>query len=64
MMMRTYVVRYWVYDDHDELEFQSEHRAGSKGNREDALRTIRRRKGAFIAKRAEIYNITRGNLWD
>lgn len=53
-MDRHYTVGYWVGGDHDELEFTSGHRAGSKGNREDAMRAIRRRKGAYVANRAEI----------
>ena len=55
--MREYVVYYWIYDDHDFLVFESAHRAGSKANREDALRAIRRKKGMYIARRAEIDHI-------
>lgn len=55
--MRNYTVSYWVGGNHDELEFSSDHRAGSKANREDALRNIRLRKGNYIANRAEIVAI-------
>lgn len=55
--MREYIVTFWVNDDHDSIEFTSDHRAGSKANREDAMRNIRRRKGNYIANRAEIIDI-------
>lgn len=54
---RSYIVFYWVGDDHDEMEFTSWHRAGSRANRSDAMREIRRCKGAYIADRAEIIEI-------
>lgn len=55
--MRNYIVTYWVGGDHDELEFSSDHRAGSRANREDAMRNIRRRKGSYVANRVEIIDI-------
>lgn len=55
--MRRYIVTFWVNDNHDELEFLSDHRAGSNANRADALRNIRHFKGNYIANRAEIIDI-------
>lgn len=55
--MRNYIVSYYVGSDSDSVEFQSENRRGSKQNREDALTEIRRRKGNYIADRAEIFSI-------
>lgn len=55
--MRKYRVSFWVGDDRDELEFYSNHRAGSKANREDALWEIRIRKGKYVYERAEIIAI-------
>lgn len=55
--MRRYIVTYWVGGDHDELEFLSDHRAGSNANRADAMRNIRHFKGNYIANRAEIIDI-------
>lgn len=43
--MRKYMVCYWIGDDHFELEFYSDHRAGSKANKYDALAAIWRTKG-------------------
>lgn len=57
--MRNYIVSYYVGSDSDSVEFQSENRRGSKQNRADALAEIRRRKGNYIADRAEIYAIIR-----
>lgn len=54
---RGYVCFFYVGDDHDEVRFASAHRAGSKGNCADALTEIRRRKGRYIADRAEIARI-------
>lgn len=55
--MRDYIVSYYVGDDSDSIEFQSEYRRGSKQNKADALAEIRRRKGNYIANRAEVYSI-------
>lgn len=55
--MRNYIVSYYVGNDSDSVEFQSENRRGSKQNRADALAEIRRRKGNYIANRAEIFSI-------
>lgn len=55
--MRDYIVSYYVGSDSDSVEFQSGNRRGSKQNRADALAEIRRRKGNYIADRAEIFNI-------
>lgn len=55
--MRNYIVSYYVGSDSDSVEFQSENRRGSKQNRTDALAEIRRRKGNYIANRAEIFSI-------
>ena len=52
--MRTYRVFYWVADDHHETEFQSNYRAGSRANKQDAMQAIRKRAGRSIAQRAEI----------
>ena len=55
--MRDYIVSYYVGDDSDSVEFQSEYRRGSKQNKADALMEIHRRKGNYIADRAEIFSI-------
>ena len=56
--MRRYLVSFYVNDDVDSMVFYSDHRAGSKANKADALAEIRRRKGNYIAERAEIFDIT------
>lgn len=56
--MRKYLVSFYVNDDVDSMEFDSNHRAGSKANKADAITEIRKRKGNYIADRAEICNIT------
>ena len=55
--MRKYLVSFYVNDDVDSIEFYSDYRRGSKANRADAMAEIRRRKGDYIANRAEIYAI-------
>jgi hypothetical protein len=52
--MRRYRATFWVGDDHDEIEYGSAHRNGSRANREDAMQAIRRRKGRYIWERAEL----------
>ena len=39
--------------------FYSDYRRGSKANKADAMAEIRKRKGNYIADRAEIYAIVR-----
>lgn len=56
--MRKYLVSFYVNDDVDSMEFYSDHRAGSKANKADAMAEIRKRKGDYIADRAEIFDIT------
>ena len=57
--MRRYLVSFYVNDDVDSMGFYSDHRAGSKANKADAMAEIRKRKGDYIANRAEIYAIVR-----
>ena len=57
--MRKYLVSFYVNDDVDSIEFYSDHRAGSKANKADAMAEIRKRKGNYIADHAEIYAIVR-----
>jgi len=57
--MRKYLVSFYVNDDMDSIEFYSDYRRGSKANRADAMAEIRKRKGDYIANRAEIYAIVR-----
>lgn len=56
--MRKYLVSFYVNDDIDSMCFYSEHRANSKANKADAIAEIRKRKGNYIANRAEICDIT------
>lgn len=56
--MRKYLVSFYVNDDVDSMGFYSGHRAGSKANKADAMAEIRKRKGYYIADRAEIFDIT------
>lgn len=56
--MRMYLVSFYVNDDVDSMEFYSDHRASSRANKADAMAEIRKRKGNYIADRAEIFNIT------
>ena len=56
--MRKYLVSFYVNDDSDSVEFYSDYRRGSKANRADAMAEIRKRKGDYIANRAEIFNVT------
>lgn len=55
--------KYWASFDngHDyfSLEFESEYRAGSKANKEDAMKELRRKYGKSIARGAEIICIYR-----
>lgn len=53
-MLRNYVAGFWIDGTHQEMEFSSNHRANSRKNREDAMRKIRSRYGAFVADNAEI----------
>lgn len=55
---RHYLACYWIGDDHDEIEYISTYRAGSKKNREDAMKEIALKKGRRIARVAEIYGIS------
>lgn len=57
--MRTYTAFFWVGDDHDEITFSSDHRKGSRANREDAYAAIYRQRGRYIGNRAEITLIYR-----
>ena len=52
-----YVVRYWVGDDHDEVEFESD--ANDDELESDARAAITSRKGRSIGARAEIDSIDR-----
>lgn len=56
-MERRYRAFYWVADDHDEIDYFSSSKAGSRANKADALREIRFRKGRYIADRAEIVRV-------
>lgn len=56
--MRKYLVSFYVNDDMDSIEFYSDYRRGSKANKVDAMAEIRKRKGNYIADRAEIFDVT------
>lgn len=56
--MRKYLVSFYVNDDIDSMCFYSKHRANSKANKADAIAEIRKRRGNYIADRAEICDIT------
>lgn len=54
-----YICYFIVQDNFEVMFFESDHRAGSKANKDDAMFEIYRRYGRYVGRRAEIESIKR-----